>query len=305
MTGANLFGDDLFGESVKPTARGPILDKFLIPPFTILDAKQGAWLERKRAWIAMGIVGELGRDDNLAYTIPEEYNPGFSTGTSVFDPVLCELSYRWWCPQGGQVVDPFAGGSVRGIIATTLGLNYWGCDLAKNQVAANLQQAKDIGVATVPTWILGDSAQMLAHSPPADFIFSCPPYGNLEVYSDDKADLSQMDWPDFVKSYRVIIERALDRLKRDRFACFVVGDFRDKKGFYRDFVSTTIRAFEDGGARLYNEAILATSIGSAGMRVGRQFTSGRKLAKVHQNLLVFCKGDWKRATLACGEINNT
>lgn len=305
MTDANIFGNDLFGEAAKPVARGPIVDKFLIPPFTILDAKQGVWLERKRAWLSMGIVGELGRGDDLAYTIPEEYVPGFSTGTSVFDPVLCELAYRWWCPQAGQVVDPFAGGSVRGIIAVTLGLKYWGCDLAKDQIAANLQQAKDIGVAVTPTWMLGDSTEMLADAPQADFIFSCPPYGNLEKYSDDEADLSQMDWPDFVEAYRLIIKRALSRLKEDRFACFVVGDFRDNKGFYRDFVSTTIKAFEDGGGRLYNEAILATSIGSAGMRVGRQFTAGRKLAKVHQNLLVFCKGNWKKATLACGEIKNT
>jgi hypothetical protein len=57
----------------------------------------------------------------------------------------------------------------------------------------------------------------------------------------------------------------------------------------------TIRAFEECGARLYNEAILVTSVGSACMRVSKQFSAGRKLAKVHQNVLVFCKGDWKTA----------
>lgn len=35
--------------------------------------------------------------------------------------------------------------------------------------------------------------------------------------------------------------------------------------------------------------------GSASMRVTKQFESGRKMAKTHQNVLVFCKGDWKKA----------
>ncbi len=39
------------------------------------------------------------------------------SGTSIFDPVLCELAYRWFCPPGGLILDPFAGGSVRGIVA--------------------------------------------------------------------------------------------------------------------------------------------------------------------------------------------
>jgi hypothetical protein len=32
------------------------------------------------------------------------------------------------------------------------------------------------------------------------------------------------------------------------------------------------------------------------MRVTNQFETGRKMAKTHQNMLVFCKGDWRKAT---------
>ena len=150
-----------------------------------------------------------------------------------------------------------------------------------------------------PQWVCGDSLETLADAPAADFIFSCPPYGDLEVYSDDPADLSNMEWHTFVAAYKRIIMRSVARLKDDRFACFVVGDFRDPKGFYRDFVSTTIRAFEECGARLYNEAILVTSVGSASMRVTKQFDASRKMAKTHQNVLVFCKGDPRKAAGAC------
>jgi hypothetical protein len=43
------------------------------------------------------------------------------SGTSIFDPVLCELAYAWFSPPGGIVLDPFAGGSVRGMVASKLG----------------------------------------------------------------------------------------------------------------------------------------------------------------------------------------
>lgn len=297
MTELALFGTDLFGEAIKPKASGPVAERFTLPPFTILDARSGDWQERKRAWASLGINSEVGRTENLL-RMSDTCSLG-EKDTSIFDPVVCELAYRWFCPAGGQVVDPFAGGSVRGIVAGALGRHYWGCDLRPEQIAANEAQADEIAPRVRPVWVYGDSMETLADAPAADFVFSCPPYGDLEKYSDDPRDLSAMDWHAFVAAYKRIILRAVGRMKPDTFACFVVGDFRDGRGFYRNFVSETIDGFEQAGARLYNEAILATMIGSASMRVTKQFESGRKLAKTHQNVLVFCKGDWKKAAARC------
>ena len=297
MTELALFGTDLFGEVIKPKASGPVAERFTLPPFTILDARSGDWQERKRAWASLGINSEVGRTENLL-RMSDTCSLG-EKDTSIFDPVVCELAYRWFCPAGGQVVDPFAGGSVRGIVAGALGRHYWGCDLRPEQIAANEAQADEIAPRVRPVWVCGDSMDKLADAPAADFVFSCPPYGDLEKYSDDPRDLSAMDWHAFVAAYKRIILRAVGRMKPDTFACFVVGDFRDGRGFYRNFVSETIDGFEQAGARLYNEAILATMIGSASMRVTKQFESGRKLAKTHQNVLVFCKGDWKKAAARC------
>ncbi len=225
---------------------------------------------------------------------------GEQTGTSIFDPVLTELCYRWFCPPGGVIADPFAGGSVRGIVASVLGFEYHGFELRAEQVAANEAQAAAICPESPPVWVTGDSAETLpAWGCNADFVFSCPPYGDLEIYSDLPADLSAMPHAAFLESYRAIIAAAVAALKPDRFAAFVVGDFRCKKGFYRNFVGETVAAFEAAGARFYNEAILVTAVGSLPVRVGKQFRSGRKLGKTHQNILVFCKGDPKRAAQAC------
>ena len=311
MTELALFGTDLFGEVVRPKASGPVAERFTLPPFTLLDARSGEWQERKRAWSSMGIAGEVGRGDELTYTGAaksfDHYRVKEGTreasteqGTSIFDPVMVELAYRWFSPAGGQVVDPFAGGSVRGIVAGCLGRQYWGCDLRTEQVAANEVQAEQIAPQVRPVWVCGDSMETLADAPEADFVFSCPPYGDLEKYSDDPRDLSAMDWHAFVAAYKRIILRSVGRMKPDTFACFVVGDFRDGKGFYRNFVSETIDGFEQAGARLYNEAILATPVGTAAMRVTKQFEASRKMAKTHQNVLVFCKGDPRTAARKCG-----
>ena len=64
----------------------------------------------------------------------------------------------------------------------------------------------------------------------------------------------------------------------------------------------SVAAFEAAGLRYYNEAILITIVGSLPIRVSRSFPAGRKLGKSHQNLLVFVKGDWKKAAEACADV---
>jgi hypothetical protein len=313
-----LFGLDIFGAPLRPRTAGPLNEKFTFPPFTVLDARAGEWRKRKAAWLALGIESETGRGQNLIFGVNSPARafkcyqgrdcgpyaeggalPALEQGSSVFDPVLCELAYRWFCPAGGQVLDPFAGGSVRGIVAGTLGLPYWGCDLRPEQITANRDQADRINLPVAPVWVCGDSAALLPGAPAADFIFTCPPYGDLERYSDDPRDLSAMEWTEFLAAYRKIVGQACSALRSDRFACLVVGDFRDPRGYYRNFVAETTRAFADAGARLYNEAALLTAIGTATIRAPRIFAAGRKLCKCHQNVLVFCKGDWRAAAAAC------
>lgn len=40
-------------------------DRFLVPPFSVLDCRQGYWQDRKRLWLALGIKSEIGRGVNV------------------------------------------------------------------------------------------------------------------------------------------------------------------------------------------------------------------------------------------------
>lgn len=225
------------------------------------------------------------------------------SGTSIFDPVICEIAYRWFCPPGGTVLDPFAGGSVRGIVASRLGRRYVGIELRAEQVAANRAQLHLAG-EPAPEWRHGDSRDIgrLAADAEADLIFSCPPYWNLERYSDDPSDLSNMGEAEFFAAQAAIIREAVARLRDDRFAVWVIGDVRDGDGCYVNLSGKTVEAFEAAGARFYNDAILVTAVGSLPVRAGRQFEASRKLGRTHQNIMVFVKGDPRKATEACGPV---
>jgi len=319
--GAEDLADGLDGDAAEPRS---LADRFLIPPFSVLNAREGWWQDRKRGWLALGIKSELGRGDALvgyseackkgyakSYSGQDKLNEmmggkagALDTGTSIFDPVVCELVYSWFSPIKGVILDPFAGGSVRGIVASKLGRQYIGHELRAEQVAANQQQAAEICGDPMPAWICGDSRNIdkTCSDVKADLVFSCPPYADLEVYSDNPNDLSTLDYADFKKAYFEIIKKTCNQLKPDSFACFVIGEVRDKKGNYYNFVGDTIQAFLDAGLKYYNEAILVTAVGSLPIRVGKQFESGRKLGKTHQNVLVFVKGDGKKATQACGDV---
>ena len=272
-------------------------DRFIIPPFSVLDTKQGIWQQRKNYWLSLGIKSEEGRDAECLQTNfnEEKYGVKPMSGTSIFDPVLCELSYQWFCTPKGKILDPFAGGSVRGIVAAKLGFEYLGNDLRKEQIDANRINANEVlqDAELYPTWTCGDSLNIdaIAKDYIADMIFSCPPYADLEVYSDAKEDISNMSYDKFLEVYKEIIRKSCDKLREDRFAVFVVGDVRDKKGFYQNFVSDTINAFLEAGLKLYNEMILVNAVGTLAIRSGRQFAIGRKVGKQHQNVLVFYKGD--------------
>ena len=52
--------DDPTSSDGEPS-NGSLADRFLIPPFSVLNAREGWWQSRKNAWLALGIKSELGR----------------------------------------------------------------------------------------------------------------------------------------------------------------------------------------------------------------------------------------------------
>lgn len=298
-----VIGKDLFGENVYDPKRS-MKDFFLVPPFSILDTMGADWQARKKRW--NGIIGDDGESRKNAL-----YGKGFlknakpdhaMNSVSILDPCLAELMCTWFASQGHCVFDPFAGDSVFGYVSAYLGLKFTGIELREEQVAINANRLADAGLKGEYICDTSENMDSLIADNSQDFIFSCPPYADLEVYSKDERDLSTMSHTDFLIIYEKIISNTYKKLKQNRFACIVISEVRTKGGGYIGLVPRTVAYMTNAGYTYYNEMILVNSVGTLPMRAGRFMNAGRKVGRRHQNVLIFYKGDTKKIKDIYGEL---
>ena len=319
-------GESSGATNSKP-ANASLNDRFIVPPFSILDTRKGYWQERKKKW--RELIGDNGesRNDTLI-TSPEikykdlyqrtrqhreelgisfkeyldKYVPDdvkereaskvLSAGVSILDPVMAEIVCRWFGQDKCKTFDCFAGDSVFGYVSAHLGNEFIGIELRPEQAQLNNERVEGM----TARYINDDGQNVAQHiaTESQDLLFSCPPYFDLEKYSDLENDASNQDsYEDFIKILENAFKAAVGCLKDNRFAVIVVGDVRDKStGFYYDFCGDIKRIFKEAGMPLYNEIILVETGASTALRAGR-YMENRKVAKMHQNILVFYKGKTK------------
>lgn len=318
------------GTGDSSPANASLNDRFVVPPFSILDTRKGYWQARKKMW--RELIGDMGesRNDTLI-TSPEikykvlyqrtrkhreelgvsfkeyldKYVPDdvkereaskvLSVGVSLFDPVLSEICCRWFTPEAGaKIFDCFAGDTQKGLVCGQCGYEFTGIELRQEQVDINNRALADRSLSVKYICDDGRNVAKYFDTDSQDLLFSCPPYFDLEHYSDLENDVSnQKSYECFIKILHDAFVSAIGCLKENRFAVIVVGDVRDKhSGFYYDFCGDIKRIFKDGGMSLYNEIILVETGASTALRASR-YMDTRKVAKMHQNILVFYKGNPK------------
>jgi len=195
----------------------------------------------------------------------------------------------WFGHPNSKTCDPLAGDSIFGYVSSYMGNQFTGIELRQEQADLNNTRVKEF----TSKYICDDGQNVLKHieENSQDLLFSCPPYFDLEVYSDLQNDASnQKEYKGFLQILDNAFTDAIKCLRDNRFAVITVGDVRDKKsGFYYRFVDDIKDIFKRSGMLLYNELILVEAIGGARLRVGGLMKS-RKIAKTHQNILVFYRG---------------
>ena len=300
----------LFTQNVQSIPSNLLVDKYGWPPFSILNTISFDWQRRKDEWERLGIFTSDGRDVKRYNATPTNTfsargaDAKTAESVSIFDPYLCELMYRWFSIKGMRVLDPFAGGCVRGVVASVLGRYYFGIDLSNTQVETNNAQyhtltSRYTNISGTTEWIVGDSNDVLdtlQQEEKFDMVFTCPPYYNLEKYSDNPKDLSNLEtYGLFLEKYGSILDKSAKLLKEDSFFVIVVSELRAnshdiKESQYVGFVADTINILRNSGLKYYNEIILENNIGSLPIRAPKNFSRRRKIGRHHQNILVFYKG---------------
>lgn len=277
--------------------RSNLYDRYVLLPFSTIFLQNPYAVARKKYWEEQGINGGEGRNADAYEGLTADVASNIKHTASTFNPVLCEVVYKWFAPENAVVLDPFAGGVTRGALAARLGMKYVGFDIRKEQVNSNYAafSAFEQGGDIRPLWICGDSKKAVgdylakAKEKP-NFFFTCPPYWNLEKYSKLEGDISNINnYDDFLKEYKEILKVSLSSLQEGDYAAIVVGDIRDEfTGYMLNFDSTTIGYFKEFGFELSNRIFVANHSGSATLRADK-YMRYKKVVKTHQDLLVFQK----------------
>ena len=269
---------------------GSLARDLIIAPVNVFDTRRKEWLDRKRKWRELiGDNGESRKETNIISNI----NDNFET-VSLLDPVLAEIICRWFTPQKkeNKIFDCFAGDTVFGYVAGKLGNKFTGIELRQEQADLNNSRTKELDCK----YICDDGQNIDNHieKETQDLFFSCPPYFDLEVYSDKENDASNQDsYEEFYKILDNAFRKSVARLKNNRFAVIVVGNIRNKKtGEYYSFLDNIRSTMKDCGLLYYNDITLINSFGTAGLRARRIFKN-RKVVNVKQTCLIFYKGEAK------------
>jgi len=289
---------DLFGNKIIDKKK--LCDWFVVPPFSILNSTSKDWQLKKNKWMLR--INDKAQARSNTLSMKAKSGIGLKQGiefmsikgdtTSVLDPVMSEIILSWFTEEKHIVFDPFSGDAVFGFVSAFKNRIFRGIELREKQVNFNQTLIDELKTDAVYYCDTSENMDKYIDNESVDFIFSCPPYADLEVYSNLPNDLSNMDYDDFFKTIGIILKNTYSKLKNNRFAVIVMGEVRHKKtGEYLGIIPNVINIMRDAGYKYYNEIILQTPIGNLHMRAGQYMNGNRKIGKMHQNILVFYKGD--------------
>lgn len=205
---------------------------------------------------------------------------------SVFNPQLAQMILAAYAPMNGKIYDPFGGGGTRGYIATKMGYDYTGVEIREEEYNRVLAQMKEWNLNF--KFILADSVKYRPNES-FDFIYTCPPYYDLEVYSDMEEDLSNApSYMEYLNMLQKVLKNCYDVLKKDSFAVFVVGNFRNKKGELEHLNGDLITKAKEVGFKLWDELIWMGASNVALTRCGK-FEKNRKSVRMHEYIIILKK----------------
>ena len=189
-----------------------------------------------------------------------------------------------------------------------LGHNYVGYDINKEQIDANYDVYSSLesryNIEGRLTYVNASSNEIPEDDDNKfDFLLTCPPYYNLERYTDSENDLSNAsDYNTFLSMYSEILRKCYSVMDEDTFAVIVVSDVRDKTTTeYLPLVADTTTICRNLGWKYYNEIILYNDTGSLAITSGDYLRKARKVGRQHQNILIFYKGNPRNIKNKFGE----
>jgi len=259
---------------------GKIKDRYGYIPKSIWDITKSKELTR------------LVKDDSM-----ERYRDGNGKQPlSEFNPDIAKRCLQIWSDEGDKVLDPFMNRGTTSIIAAYFGRQGYGNEIVESYYDNVDQRVKEL-IASGKEWAknihltLGDAKDFDTNgnlSEFFDYIYTSPPYWNVERYESCDGQLSDIKtYEAFLVDYGFIIEILYEILKPNKFVTYVVNDFR-RNGKYHWFSGDTITLFMAAGFELWDVVInvIRTPFVSG---VDNAVRKQRRTVKYHEYVLTFKK----------------
>jgi len=260
-----------------------VTDQFGFTPLSVLEPTKRAKAKWKDAYLDDGIK-EIRRSEEA------DYLPGL--GFSEFHAELAEMILLYWSMVGSVVVDPFAGRATRAYVASKLGRQYFGYEIAPSTHARVISHINkhQLNKDNLNTIVYEDDGCKMAQTVDdfAHLVMTCPPYGDIEKYESVEGQLSDIkNYDDFLAMIVITAENIKRVLKAGGFVAWVCGDWRNA-GILHSFHSDTINIFTKVGLIHWDTIIIKNISPFASNQMGK-VASKRYTSKIHEYLLVFRK----------------
>ena len=208
---------------------------------------------------------------------------GGQRALSKFNSENCKNIIEFFTSKGDTILDPF-GGRTRAIISNHLDRKYVGFELTEKYFPA--ESTADRKIFNMDS---GNMNDVLNTSTKFDLVFTCPPYWNMEKYSDDPNDLSTFKTYDlFLSGCNNRLVKATKYLKEDGFLIVVLMDFRQKGKFY-SWHNDTINYFHKNTDFKLYDTILWEMSPAKRQPLYPQALLNRRMLNTHEYCLVFNK----------------
>ena len=208
---------------------------------------------------------------------------------SKFNSENCKNIINFFTSKGDTILDPFAG-RTRAIISNHLDRKYIGFELTEKYFpAVNTDDMKIFNMDSADMEdVLDDYTDNYEYpSAEADLVFTCPPYWDMEKYSDNPKDLSTFKtYDEFLDGCNSRLELASQYLKDDGFLIVVLMDFRQKGVFYPWHTDTINFFHKNTDFKLYDTMIWEMSPRKR-HPLYPQALVNRRMLNTHEYCLVF------------------
>ena len=214
---------------------------------------------------------------------------------SEFNPTVAKNIISFWSNPGDIIFDPFSG-RTRALVSYAMNRIYVGCEISLDVINYMKQKFNEYDLYNKDNFLVDvvhdDCINIDNHYKDIKFnmIFSCPPYWNLEKYQSCNGQLSDIkDYDIFLEELYQRLSIAIKVLKKDKYMCIVVGDFR-RNTQYVTFHADLLERMRDNNSLKLHDVIVMQNMPfhTAAFYFGSK-KKYKYTAKAHEYLLIWKK----------------